>query len=141
MALFGRRRLQHILNENAAFLTQQQLSNICNLLNTPRDDYMATEWEQVILNAASKVGRVEHEPKLTGSRKADLLFRSDDPLFEFIADVTAASDKGLNKLNPVDCLNEEFWRYLKRYDLLLSGGFDLQVDQYPNAIYRGSDEH
>lgn len=94
------------MNENAAFLTQNQLSTVCNLLNTPREDYMATEWEQVILNATTKLGHIEHEPKLNGTGTPDLLFRSDDPPIEFIADVTTASDKGLNKLNPVDALNK-----------------------------------
>lgn len=138
MALFGRRRLQRILDENVEFLTENHLTTACNLLNTPRDDYIATEWEQVILNAASKLGRVDYEPKMKGSRTPDLLFRSNDPPIEFIADITSASDKGLNKLNPFEALNEELWRYLRMNDLLSTGGFHVQVDRYQQAVYRGS---
>jgi hypothetical protein len=77
---------------------------------------------------------------VNGTSKVDLLFRLDGPPVEFIADITAVSDKGLNELNRVHALNEEFWRYLKKNKLLISGGFHVQVDQHTRAIYRGSDE-
>ena len=76
MALFARRHLQRVLNENAVFLSPKQLSVICDLLNTIRDDYLATEWEQVIINTASKVGAVLYEARLAGNRTpADVLVR------------------------------------------------------------------
>jgi hypothetical protein len=137
MALFSRRVLQRLLCENAAFLPAKELSNICNLLNTVRDDYLATEWEQVILNAASKVGSIQYEPILGGRRKADLLFRSKS--FEFIADITTASNKGLNRRNPVDALQEEFERH-QRKRKVLNGGFDVRIDSHSRTIYRGSSE-
>jgi superfamily I DNA/RNA helicase len=136
MALFSRRVLQRVLHENAAFLPSKELSNICNLLNTVRDDYLATEWEQVILNAASKVGSIRYEPTLGSRRKPDLLLRSKSS-FEFIADITTASDKGLNRLNPVDALHEEFERHLRKRKLL-NGGFDVRIDSHSRTIYRGS---
>jgi len=139
MALFARRHLQRVLNENAAFLSRKQLSAICDLLNTVRDDYLATEWEQVILNTASKVGVVQYEPRLAGYRTPDLQFQANDPLVQFIADVATASDKGLRKLNPVDVLHDEFWRHLRKRKLFM-GRFDVQVDAYPNSVYRGSEE-
>src|ERR1700691_4181297 len=139
MALFARRRLQRILDENAAFLAPKQLVTACNLLNLVRDEYLSTEWEQVILNAASKIGAVRHEPALGGDCTPDLWFKTSDQSLEFIADVTAASDRGLNKLNPVDALDEEFWRHLRKAKLF-TGGFDRQVDAYPNSVYRGSGE-
>jgi hypothetical protein len=138
MALFSRRVLQRVLYENAAFLPAKELSNICHLLNTVRDDYLATEWEQVILNAASKVGSIQYEPTLGGRRKPDLLLRSKSS-FEFIADITTASDKGLNRLNPVDALHEEFERH-QRKRKLLNGGFDVRIDSHSRTIYRGSNE-
>jgi hypothetical protein len=101
MTLFARRTLQRVLSENARFLTPKQSENACGLLNTPHDNYLATEWEQIILNAASKFGTVEHEP-LLGKSKPDLLFRSNDRSFEFIADIAAPSDKGFDALNPAD---------------------------------------
>src|SRR5260370_37528177 len=139
MALFARRHLQRVMNENAAFLSPKQLSAICDLLNTVRDDYLATEWEQVIINTASKVGVVQYEPRLAGYRTPDLKFQANDPRVQFIADVATASDKGLRKLNPVDALHDEFWRHLRKRKLFM-GGFDVQVDAYPNSVYRGSEE-
>jgi hypothetical protein len=137
MALFARRKLQRILDENALFLDPKQLVTICNLFNTVRDDYLATEWEQVILNAASKAGTVEHEPALGGVSKPDLWFKTRDQSLEFIADVTTASDRGLHKLNPVYALEGEFWRQLRKAGIF-AGGFDVHVDAYPNPVYRGS---
>lgn len=139
MALFARRHLQRVFNENAAFLSPKQLSTICGLLNTVRDDYLATEWEQVIVNAASKVGVVQYEPRLAGNRTPDLQFQANEPPLQFIADVATASDKGLRKLNPVNALHEEFWRHRQKRKLFM-GGFDIQVDAYPNSVYRGSEE-
>lgn len=139
MALFARRHLQRVLNENAAFLSPKQLSAICDLLNTVRDDYLATEWEQVIINTASKVGAVQYESRLAGNRTPDLQFHANEPPLQFIADVTTASDRGLRKLNPVDALHEEFWRHLRKRKLFM-GGFAVQVDAYPNSVYRGSEE-
>jgi hypothetical protein len=69
MAIFARRHFQRVLDENSGFLTPKQSSVICDLLNTPRDDYLSTEWEQVIINAASKLGIVQHEPSLGGARQ------------------------------------------------------------------------
>ncbi len=139
MALFARRHLQRVLNENAAFVSPKQLSALCDLLNTARDDYLATEWEQVIINAASKVGAVQYEPRLAGSRTPDLQFHANEPPLQFIADVTTASDRGLRKLNPVDALHDELWRHLRKRELFM-GGFDVHVDAYPNSVYRGSEE-
>jgi hypothetical protein len=64
MALFSRRALQRILNQNAAVVSKQQNSTACGLLNEPHENYVATEWEQVIVNAASKFGIVRYEPQL-----------------------------------------------------------------------------
>ncbi len=139
MALFARRSLQRILDQNASFLTPKQLATAANLLNTVRDEYVSNEWEQAVLNAASRLGEVRHEAVFGGERKPDLWFKASAPSVEFIADVTAASDRGLNKLNPVDAFDEDFWRHLKKAKLF-NGGFDRQIDAHPNSVYRGSQE-
>jgi len=99
MALFARRVLQRVLDENSNFLTAEQSANVVSRLNQNDEHYLALEWEQVILNAAAKCGNVEHE-RLLGSSRPDLLFRSSD--CEFIADITTASDHGFDALNPFD---------------------------------------
>src|SRR5580704_9810007 len=99
MALFTRRRLQRILNENAGFLKQDQLSTSVKHLNSISDEYLAKEWELALLNAASKHGHVEHEPGASNERKPDLRFRSNDGGVAFIADVATISDRGFHKGN------------------------------------------
>jgi hypothetical protein len=137
MALFARRRLYRVLDENAAFLSTKQVETACGLLNSWRDEYLSTEWEQVILNAASKFGSVAHEPDRNGRRTPDLLFKAHDQSVEFVADIATASDKGINKDNPTEAFHEEFIRHLAKADLL-HGGFDTQFEHYPNPMYRGS---
>jgi hypothetical protein len=139
MALFPRRVLQRILAENAAFLTAAQANSVCRRLNTVHDGYLALEWEQAVFNAASKVGAVRYEPSVEGHRRPDLLLTCQNPSIEFIADVTAASDKGLHHLNPVDALDEQFRLHLRKRKLL-DGGFNVKVDAHPRSVYRGSKE-
>ena len=67
-----------------------------------------------------------------------MLFKSKSS-FEFVADITTASDKGLNRRNPVDALHEEFGRH-QRKRKLLAGGFRLRIDSQSRSIYRGSNE-
>src|SRR5438309_1161792 len=114
MALFTRRRLQRILNENAGFLKPDQLSTSVNLLNSIYDEYLAKEWELAMLNAASKHGHVEHEPGARDERKPDLRFRSNYDGVAFIADVATISDRGFHQENPVDAFEEAFWRHLEK---------------------------
>lgn len=138
MALFSRRYIQRILDENAAFLSTSQLQTTVRLLNSVYEEYLAKEWEMVVLNAASKCGIVEHEPGTQGERAPDILFHSLDDSVRFIADVATISDHGFNKDNPFDTLDEEFSRHLRKAELFLSGGFHLQVDEHPASGNRGT---
>ena len=92
----------------------------------------------VVLNAAGKCGRVEHEPGAEGERTPDIFFRSLDDSVRFIADVATVSDRGFNKDNPVDAFDEEFWRHLQKFELSLAGGFHRQIDRHPESGSRGS---
>jgi hypothetical protein len=139
VALFSRRALQRVLNENAAFLTPKQLLDACNSLNSIHDNYLAVEWEQVVLNAFSRVGVVKYEPTFEGTRKPDFEFRLPEQSLEFIADVTTVSDKGLERENPVHAVNAEFLRQLRKRQRDSSlGGFNVRVDSQTSRIYRGS---
>lgn len=135
MALFSRRFLQRVLDESAAYLSLKQREDICQLLNTVRDDYLATEWELALLHTASKQGTIRYETNVGGERRPDFLFCGDAGL-EFVAEIRAVSDRGLHKQNPVEALQEEFWRWQRKFGLI--GGFDLHVDGYGEHLYRGS---
>jgi hypothetical protein len=138
MPLFARRTLQRILDENASFITRSRLSEVCNLLNTATDNYLAIEWEQVILNSASKFGVVQHEPKL-GTSRIDMLFRLNRLPLEFIADITAPSDQGFDDLNPFDAFEQEVQRQARKGQWS-SGGFHIRVDQLTPTIYKGLED-
>src|SRR5947209_3104893 len=137
MALFSRRILQRVLDESGSYLDEKQQEELCNLLNSVRDDYLANEWEHVLLNAFSKLGKIEYERCIAGSRKPDLLFECSSPPLRFLADIKTISDLGLKKLNPVEPLQGEFLRYLGKHKML-GGGFHLRVDSHPSKVFRGS---
>jgi hypothetical protein len=140
MALFTRRRLQRILDENARFLKSDQLRTSVKLLNSVYDEYLAKEWELALLNAASKHGHVEHEPGARDERKPDLRFRSNDDGVAFIADVATISDRGFHRENPVDAFEEEFWGHLDKMRLLPGGGFHTEIDEYLPRVGVGSEQ-
>jgi hypothetical protein len=91
MAIFSRRTLQRLINENDLFLTQDQSNNHVEKLN---EGDLTFEWELVLLNVFSKFGKITHEPKFEKSRREiDILFSSKDDDLEFLADVTCIKGK------------------------------------------------
>lgn len=74
MALFSRRFLQRTLDESPPYLSVKCRQNFCKLLNTVRDDYLATEWEMAILHVLNELGALKHEPDFPG--QATLMFSS-----------------------------------------------------------------
>ncbi len=64
MAIFPRRIIQRMLNKNAEFLTKEQIDQHVLRLNGKGFQVIETEWEVAVLNAFSKIGRVQHEPEL-----------------------------------------------------------------------------
>jgi hypothetical protein len=136
MALFSRRFLQRVLNESRAYLSVKQRQDFCKLLNTVRDDYLATEWEMAILDSLWGLGSFQYEPQLEGTSHPDILFTGENSL-TFLADVKSVSDRGIHQQNPFEKLQEEFFRHQKKYRVL-HGGFDVRVNSHSNNYYRGS---
>ena len=98
MAIFSRRTLDCLICENARFLTRKQVRKQIDDLNRAGDSAIASEWEIVLLNALSKVGSVEHERNFGGTTNPDVHFTSNENSdFEFVADITSASDKGIDQ--------------------------------------------
>ena len=94
MGIFGRRTIQAMLEENADFLTAEQLEEHVRRLNANNLQSLDTEWEVAVLNAFSKLGQIEHEPGDSGSRP-DLVFSSDLlPGITLVADIATVSDDG-----------------------------------------------
>ena len=82
--------------------------------------------EVAVLNACSKLGRVQHEPLLDGTSKLDLLFTTKDGS-KFLADITTVSDEGLEEKEPVEAFNIGLKKRLKRAGLLFVDGRSLSV--------------
>lgn len=121
MAIFSKRILQEMLNQNAHFLSKKQLREHVNKLNKGGIDYLPTEWEVVILNAFSKIGYVRHEQPFR-KRLPDLFFQSkNEPSVSFLADITTVSDKGYERENPVKAFIDEAKRILKENGIKLNG--------------------
>lgn len=136
MAIFSRRTLQRLINENAAFLRPRQLRDHVSKLNViGGEQILDTEWEVVLLNVFSKVGSVTHEPQLAGIKsKPDIHFKSSQE--SFIADVACVSDKGTDEQNPVQAL------YDRLMDIVLEkrlrgNSFGLRVEGNHTQMLKG----
>ena len=134
MALFSRRCLQRLIQENTRFLSPEQRDEHVRRLNKIRDDYLATEWEIAVLNSFSKVGNISHEPQdFAGSRFLDVVFES--PAIQFGAEIATVSDQQLHKRNPVDRIWEELQRQVRKRKIT-TGGFDVRIGHSP-AVLKG----
>lgn len=111
MAIFARRTIQRLLNENASFMRIGQAMAHARLLNQANDQSLDFEWEVVVLNAFSKVGTVQYEPDLGGTSKPDILFaESPDGPAAFIAEIATVSNRGRAELNPIEFFSAELIR-------------------------------
>ena len=117
-----------MLNENAVFLSKEQLNQHVSKLNRNDFQTLDTEWEVAVLNAFSKMGSVTHEPELEGSGKLDLLFTKDG--LSFLADITSVSDDGFEDKNPFKAFSSDLKERLKKAGLLYKG-WSLSVGELP----------
>lgn len=72
MSIFSRRAIQRCIDENASFLTTEQIDRHVKLLNQCDRASIATEWEVILLRAFSNIGNLVHEGIFKGSSKPDL---------------------------------------------------------------------
>lgn len=144
MAIFSRRTIQRLINENARFLSRKQVKEHVNKLNRNdlasskgQEPLLDTEWEVAILNAFSKVGRVSYEVDFGGRRKPDLYFVSETDSNQFFAaDITALSDKGFESHNPYRAFEAELIKRAGERGLRLNS-FSLRVEGNNGQLYRG----
>ncbi len=134
MAIFSRRILQRLIDENDKFLNKEQTKKHVAELNRGN---LAFEWEIVLLNGLSKVGQVAYEKNFNGRTKPDIYFETrENPDYNFVADITTASDKGLEEQNPFEALRDELIKVVEEHGLSPSS-FDLQVGGGDNLSYKG----
>jgi hypothetical protein len=105
MGIFSRRDLYRILVENAGVVRHRPLSEHIRRLNgSDQVLRVTTEWEAVVLNGLSKLGSVDHEPRLPGPTKPDVLFAHASGTA--LMDITTVSDRGLDRQNPIYRLSD-----------------------------------
>jgi hypothetical protein len=105
-----------MLRENVQSLASEKAGLHVNHLNgNSAIKRLATEWEVAVLNALSKVGRIEYEPKLSGNVSLDVLFKSQT--FSALIEITTVSDRGLDDANPVWRLCQELIKQVQEHGL------------------------
>jgi hypothetical protein len=109
MAIFGRRTTQRLIDETAAVIKRRQIKKLVDDLNDmPSTQTLGPDWELLLLNLFSKIGRVEYEQSFGGNTKPDLFFQCrSHPEISFVADIRTVSDKGFKDANPFSVLLDE----------------------------------
>jgi len=129
MAIFSRRNVQRMLDENDSFMPKKALQDQVNKLNKNDFQSIDTEWEVAVTNALSKLGNVEHEKNFGGNTSPDIFFTTADG-YSFIADVRSISDEGFENQNPVEYFEIELIKKLKQAGIS-GGGFHLTIERMP----------
>lgn len=137
MAIYSRRILQQLINENAEVLPRKQVKKHVFELNRMHQTLsLAFEWEVVLLNAFNKVGKIAHERNFGGPREPDLYFESPSNSDQrFVADITTLSDKGLEGHNPYEALFDELMKTVRERGLR-PDSFSLDVEANHGELYR-----
>lgn len=132
MAIFSRRTLQRLINENSSFLTKKQTKSHVDKLN---NGDLSAEWEVLLLNVFSKIGKIEHENNYNG-KKPDIHFISTDNKINFLADIVTVSDKGIDGKNPINQFVEKLRKVI--HENKLFGNWNYKVgDNYKEAARFG----
>jgi hypothetical protein len=138
MSIFPRRIVQRLVNESAKLLSLRQIGTLVQRLNDLADpnDALAAEWELVLLSAFEGFGPIQHEPRLSGSRRRpDLLFGPKDGI-SFLADITTASDKGIRILYPVEAFTAALREKINGRGLR-GNSFAWELRNANGGVYRG----
>jgi len=118
MFVFSRRAIQQRLHELDGVLDHDQTDRIAARLNAPGRDRLAAMWEVVFLHAFSQIGVLNSEQERPNNSKPDIAFTfPGDSAMGLLADVTAVSDEGLDKNNPIKRLSEEIAREAQKVGL------------------------
>jgi len=121
MAIFSRRTLQCLINENSKILSAEQTLKHIEALNRADESSIGFEWEIALVNAFSKFGKVEYEPDLGGTSRPDIKFDSkrEDGL-SFVADIATVSDRGVEEHNPAWYFRRELMRLVRKQGVRLN---------------------
>jgi hypothetical protein len=138
MAIFGRRTTQRLIDETGPVVSKRQIRKLVDDLNAmPQTQTLSPDWELILLNVFSKIGRVKHEESLGGPTKPDLFFEcTEHPQVSFVADIRTVSDKGFKAANPFGLLFDELMRLVQKRGLRPLS-FRLDAEGNYRAIQKG----
>ena len=138
MAIFGRRTTQRMIDETASVISRRQINKIVDALNAmPKTQTLSADWELILLNMFSKVGRVKHEQNFGGPTRPDLFFECEShPDVRFVADIRTISDKGFKAANPFDRLFQKLMERVQKRGLRAQS-FSLDVGGNYREIQKG----
>jgi len=138
MAIFGRRTTQRLIDETATVITRRQINKIVDELNAmSTTETLSPDWELILLNVFSKIGRVRHEQTFEGNTKPDLFFEcKTHPDVQFVADIRTVSDKGFKAANAFDALFDDLMNRVQSRGLRALS-FSLDVGGNHREIQRG----
>ena len=133
MAIFSRRVLQRMLDQNADALPESTTRAHVDALNRLDARSLDIEWEVAVLYGLAKLGVVRHELSIASGRRPDVQFKSE--FGEFVGDITSVSDAGVAARNPWEVFNREFLRRARKAGLSGSG-FDVAVGSRTEGVNR-----
>lgn len=138
MAILGRRTTQRLIDETATTMTRRQIIKIVDELNAmPTTETLSPDWELILLNVFSKIGRVKHEQTFGGNTRPDLFFECrSHPDIRFVADIRTVSDKGFKAANPFRDLFDDLMKRVQNRGLRALS-FSLDVGGNYSEIQRG----
>jgi hypothetical protein len=131
MAMFSRRRLWRALINRAH---DQKLKDWVSRLNSESEDYVANEWELILLDVFSQFGSVEYEAERYG--RPDILFQCASPDISFVADVATVSDRSLHKKNPSASFSNELRRRVRK-EGIDCGSFFFEIGERAESLTGG----
>jgi hypothetical protein len=125
--MFSRRTIQSILDELSKILSETELGEIVERLNSPRDR-LAFTWEVAVLHGLSRAGQISYHMPLPDGRKPDVAFAlTGCSQICIVADITTVSDAGYHDDNPVEAFSDEFSRVVQKAGLNPSN-FHFQIE-------------
>lgn len=131
MAMFSRRRLWRALINRAH---DHKLKDWVSRLNSKNEDYVANEWELILLDVFAELGRVEYEPERFG--RPDIVFECAVSGLSFVAEITTLSDRSLHKKNPSSFLGDELRRRIRK-EGIESGSFYFEIGEKVESVKAG----
>lgn len=142
MAIFSRRTIQRLINENLTIFNmpvKEQVKLLNKKENSFNNEFLAREWEIVVLNTFAKtfagIGKVVHEKKFN-KKALDIFFESStDPKLNFVADICTISDYGTDEKFPIEELEKRFYRIISEKGLNPSF-FNIRVGDNSHLISR-----